>query len=122
MLRRIMASAAALQGMNLLGVNSDWQLILTGGILVLGWHNRIKETVSGEGPRESRPRSRQVELDRRIVDRNGFLERAKAGQTVNDTKLTEEGKVLHVTTGPAATFWNPKNKARGDYTVSATFT
>src|ERR1700760_773513 len=47
---------------------------------------------------------------------------AKAGQTVNDTKLTEEGKVLHVTTGPAATFWNPKNKASGDYTVSATFT
>jgi hypothetical protein len=46
---------------------------------------------------------------------------AKAGQTVNDTKVTEEGKVLHVTTGPAATFWNPKNKASGDYTVSATF-
>jgi hypothetical protein len=46
----------------------------------------------------------------------------KAGQTVNDTKVTEEGKVLHVTTGPAATFWNPKNKASGNYTVSATFT
>jgi hypothetical protein len=50
-------------------------------------------------------------------------ERAEtAGQTVNDTKVTEEGKVLHVTTGPAATFWNPKNKASGNYTVSATFT
>lgn len=46
----------------------------------------------------------------------------KAGQTVNDTKLTEEGKVLDVTTGPAATFWNPANKASGNYTVSATFT
>src|SRR6201996_4744308 len=46
---------------------------------------------------------------------------AKAGQTVNDTKLTQDGKVLHVTTGPAATFWNPKNKASGNYTVSATF-
>jgi hypothetical protein len=45
----------------------------------------------------------------------------KAGQTVNDTKVTEEGKVLHITTGPAATFWNPKNKASGNYTVSATF-
>jgi hypothetical protein len=45
----------------------------------------------------------------------------KAGQTVNDTKVTEEGKVLHVTTGPAATFWNPKNKASGNYTVSAIF-
>jgi hypothetical protein len=47
---------------------------------------------------------------------------AKAGQTVNDTKVSEAGKVLQVTTGPAATFWNPKNKASGDYTVSATFT
>ncbi len=46
----------------------------------------------------------------------------KAGQTVNDAKLSEEGKVLHVTTGPAITYWNPKNVGKGDYTVSATFT
>jgi len=26
-----------------------------------------------------------------------------------------------VTTGPAITYWNPKNMAKGDYTVSATF-
>ena len=35
----------------------------------------------------------------------------KAGQTINDTKLTQEGSVLHVTTGPAAEYWNPANKA-----------
>jgi len=46
----------------------------------------------------------------------------KAGKTVNDDKLTEENGVLHVTTGPAATFWNPKNVGNGDYTVKATFT
>jgi hypothetical protein len=46
----------------------------------------------------------------------------KAGQTINDTKLTKEGGVLHVTTGPAAEYWNPANKATGNYTVSATFT
>lgn len=46
----------------------------------------------------------------------------KAGQTVADAKLSEEGKVLQVTTGPAITYWNPKNVAKGDYTVSATFT
>ena len=46
----------------------------------------------------------------------------KAGQTINDTKLTKEGDVLHVTTGPAAEYWNPANKATGNYTVSATFT
>jgi hypothetical protein len=46
----------------------------------------------------------------------------KAGQTINDTKLTQDGKTLHVTTGPAAEYWNPANKASGNYTVSATFT
>jgi hypothetical protein len=46
----------------------------------------------------------------------------KAGQTINDTKLTEQGKTLQVTTGPAAAFWNPADKASGNYTVSATFT
>jgi hypothetical protein len=46
----------------------------------------------------------------------------KAGQTVNDAKLSLEGKALHVTTGPAVTYWNPGNVAKGDYTVSGTFT
>ena len=44
-----------------------------------------------------------------------------AGLTLNSAKLAAEGKVLHVTTGPATTYWNPKNKAKGDYTVSGTF-
>src|SRR5579872_5960632 len=43
----------------------------------------------------------------------------KAGHTVNDAKLTEEGGVLHVRTGPAVTYWNPANKATGNYTVKA---
>jgi hypothetical protein len=46
---------------------------------------------------------------------------AKAGQTVKDGKLAPEGKGMRVTTGPAVTYWNPKNMAKGDYTVSATF-
>jgi hypothetical protein len=46
----------------------------------------------------------------------------KAGQTLKDTKLAQEGKALHVTTGPAVTYWSPANKATGDYTVKATFT
>jgi hypothetical protein len=46
----------------------------------------------------------------------------KAGQTVNDAKLAMEGNLLKVTTGPAIMYWNPKNVAKGDYTVSATFT
>src|SRR2546429_2934611 len=47
---------------------------------------------------------------------------AGQGQSVKDTKLAKEGDALHVTTGPAATYWNPANTARGDYTVKATFT
>jgi hypothetical protein len=46
----------------------------------------------------------------------------KAGQTVNNAKFAKEGSALHVTTGPAITYWNPANKASGDYTVKATFT
>src|SRR5581483_8989923 len=46
----------------------------------------------------------------------------KAGMKVDDAKLTEEGGGLHVTTGPAITYWNPKNVASGNYTVKATFT
>jgi hypothetical protein len=44
------------------------------------------------------------------------------GRTLNDAKLTQQGGVLHVTTGPAVAYWNPNNKAAGDYTVKATFT
>lgn len=45
-----------------------------------------------------------------------------AGMTLNSAKLVAEGKGMRVTTGPAVTYWNPKNTAKGDYTVSATFT
>ena len=44
-----------------------------------------------------------------------------AGMTLNSAKLAKEGDALHVTTGPAVTYWNPENKATGDYTVKATF-
>src|SRR3954469_5255911 len=45
----------------------------------------------------------------------------KNGATLNNAKLAAEGGGLHVTTGPATTYWNPANKASGDYTVKATF-
>src|SRR5437667_3753114 len=46
---------------------------------------------------------------------------AAAGMTLNSAKLTKEGDAFHVITGPAVTYWNPANKASGDYTVKATF-
>lgn len=46
---------------------------------------------------------------------------AAAGETVNNALLASHGTDLHVKTGPAITYWNPANTARGSYTVSATF-
>ena len=46
----------------------------------------------------------------------------KQGQSIKDAKLSQEGKDLKVVTGPAVTYWNPANKATGNYTVKATFT
>ena len=46
---------------------------------------------------------------------------AAGGATLNDAKLAMHGDMMHVTTGPAVAYWNPKNTAKGSYTVSATF-
>lgn len=47
----------------------------------------------------------------------------KAGHTLEDARLAPTpGGGLHVTTGPAVTYWNPQNTATGHYTVRATFT
>jgi hypothetical protein len=46
---------------------------------------------------------------------------AQRGGSLSDTKLAKDGNALHVTTGPATTFWNPADKASGEYTVKATF-
>src|SRR5580692_10542917 len=45
----------------------------------------------------------------------------RSGQKLSNAKLTQEGSALHVITGPATTYWNPANKASGNYTVKATF-
>jgi hypothetical protein len=46
----------------------------------------------------------------------------RRGRSLNDARLAQEGDALHVTTGPAVIYWNPANRASGDYTVKATFT
>lgn len=45
----------------------------------------------------------------------------KPSDLLNTAKLAPEGAGMRVTTGPAVTYWNPANKATGDYTVKATF-
>ncbi len=46
---------------------------------------------------------------------------AASGETLSDSKLVLDGEVLHITTGPAVTYWNSENTASGDFTVQATF-
>src|SRR5438105_374227 len=46
---------------------------------------------------------------------------ASQGMTLNSAKFAKEGEAFHIVTGPAITYWNPANKAAGDYTVSAHF-
>ncbi|HEY7336843.1 MAG TPA: hypothetical protein VH639_18250 [Bryobacteraceae bacterium] len=46
----------------------------------------------------------------------------RMGRSLSDAKLARDGDILCVTTGPAVAYWNPANKASGDYAVKATFT
>jgi hypothetical protein len=46
----------------------------------------------------------------------------RAGMTLDTARLAQEGEALHITTGPAVTYWKADATASGDYTVKATFT
>jgi hypothetical protein len=56
------------------------------------------------------------------ITAQGWQGKADGSGQVSEAKLSMEGKDLHVVTGPAITYWNPANKATGNYTVKATFT
>jgi hypothetical protein len=56
------------------------------------------------------------------ITAQGWQGKADGTGQVSEAKLSMEGKDLHVVTGPAITYWNPANKAAGNYTVKATFT
>ncbi len=47
---------------------------------------------------------------------------ASRGLDISDARFAVEGGGYKVTTGPASVYWNPANRASGDYTVKATFT
>ncbi|HEX6308699.1 MAG TPA: hypothetical protein VFZ69_10955 [Longimicrobiales bacterium] len=47
---------------------------------------------------------------------------AAQGQVLENAKFVKEGDAIHITTGPAVTYWNEEETATGDYTVKATFT
>ena len=59
----------------------------------------------------------------KITGWNGEVDPAeeKAGMSIRDARLSQEGDSLHATTGPAVAFWMNGANASGDYTVKATF-
>lgn len=85
------AAAVLVGGANVAQAQDAARAVAGGGISVAGWMGKIDAN----------------------EERNG--------QTLNNAKLAPEGSGLHVTTGPAVAYWNPANRATGDYTVKATF-
>ncbi len=75
-----------------------------GGISVPGWEGQIDSGAAKQG---------QTIKDAMFAPNDAAASRKKRGESVVEA--------MHVTTGPAVTYWNPKNVATGDYTVSATF-
>src|SRR5215212_9517371 len=47
---------------------------------------------------------------------------AQAGKNISEARFVGMGPGFHVTSGPAAIYWNPANTAKGNYTVTSTFT
>jgi len=95
-MRRVYGSALALAAVMLVpGSNAQAQetskSVANGGIMADGWTGKVDASEE------------------------------KAGKTVKDAMFMKEGSGFHITTGPATTYWNPANKASGNYTVKATF-
>jgi hypothetical protein len=44
------------------------------------------------------------------------------GLSIKDSKFEQKGDAIHLTIGPATTYWNPANTVKGDFTVKGTFT
>jgi hypothetical protein len=88
----LLAATAILLAASLASAQEESRAVAKGGISIAGWAGKID------------------------------AREAESGQTLNNARLAKEGDVLHVTTGPAVTYWHPANRASGNYTVKATFT
>jgi len=83
-----------------------------------------------KGPFAGFPGSRTADGSRAVTDGgiripgwSGEVDPAeeKAGMSITDARLAQEGDALHATTGPAVDYWMNGANASGDYTVKATF-
>src|SRR5713101_8330158 len=66
------------------GQNESSRAVTGGGVTVAGWTGKID------------------------------AREASQGMTLNSAKFAKEGDAFHIVTGPAATYWNPANRASGD--------
>jgi hypothetical protein len=87
----LIAAAIAPAALAAQGMDESSKSVANGGIFVNGWQAKVDAREAGQG------------------------------MTEKNARFAAEGKSFHITTGPAITYWNPANKASGDYTVSATF-
>jgi hypothetical protein len=88
------------------------------------------QAAPGRGPRVGGPGSPAADGSRAVTA--GGIKAAgwegkidaneeKAGMTIKDAMLAQDGASFHIVTGPAVTYWKTGAKASGDYTVKATF-
>jgi hypothetical protein len=98
--------------------------------LILAQAHASRRPLSSAGVEAARLAQAPADASRVITDGGVFApgwtgqidaSEAGRGMVLANAKLSLDGTVLHVTTGPATTYWNPNNVAAGNYTVKATF-
>ncbi|MFN8582217.1 MAG: hypothetical protein U0163_14745 [Gemmatimonadaceae bacterium] len=71
-------------------------------------------------------RAQGADPDKKVeggVSAKGWVGRTdKSAQPITGAKFVDMAGGFHVTSGPAAIYWNPANMAKGNFAVKATFT
>jgi hypothetical protein len=75
---------------------------------------------------QATPAQAPQDADRKVagggIQAAGWQGKADGAGKVEDAKMVLAGGKYTITTGPAISYWNPANVAKGDYMVKATFT
>ena len=75
---------------------------------------------------QATPAQAPQDADRKVagggIQAPGWQGKADGAGKVEDAKMVLAGGKYTITTGPAISYWNPANVAKGDYVVKATFT
>ncbi len=80
----------------------------------------VSSTVSAQGGMKGDPDKKAQQAG--VVPAGWSLRLDRANAKKEEVNFSTMGKGLHVTTGPAAIFWNPANTAGGAFAFGASFT